>query len=62
MQFYEIHICQVLLFRHYTDNKKREDDKIWFSNSGKIVSIIANAQIILLPTIGDFLQNNVINK
>ena len=50
MQFYEIKICQVMIFRLYTVHNKY-DDKNSQSNHRNIASIIASVRIILLPTI-----------
>ena len=51
MQFYEIYICQIMIFRPNTVYNKHCDTKNWRSNQRKIASIIASAQIILLPTV-----------
>ena len=52
MQFYEINICQVMIFRLYSVHNKHElKKKNWQSNQRKITSIIASARIILLPTV-----------
>ena len=51
MQFYEINICQVMIFNPHAVFEKHDDDKNWKSNHGKDISIIASARIILLPTV-----------
>ena len=51
MQFYEINICQVMIFRLYTVYNKHNDDKNWRSNHRKIASIIAFAPVWLLSTV-----------
>ena len=50
MQFYEINICQVMIFRFYTVYNKHEMKKNGIQNR-KIANIIANARIILLSNI-----------
>ena len=44
------------MFSLYTVYKKHDDVKIWRSNQSKIACIIANARIILLPTLSHWFQ------
>ena len=50
MQFYEMNICQVMIFRLYTAYNKHEMIKIGSKNQRKISSIMEGARIILLST------------
>ena len=50
MQFCEINIYEVMIFRLYTAYNKT-DKKNWQLNQRKIASIIASARIILLPIV-----------
>ena len=47
-------------FRVYIVYKNHKDEKNWLSNERKIMSIITNAKIILLPTVISifFINNN----
>ena len=49
-QFYEINICQVMIFRLYIDYNEHDMIKIG-KIARKIASIIESARIILLPTV-----------
>ena len=51
MQFCEINIHQVMIFRLYTVYNKHDMIKMTVKNQIKIASIIANDRIILLPTV-----------
>ena len=51
MQFYEISICQIMIFRLNTVYNKHDDTENWRSNHRKIVSIITSDRIILLWTV-----------
>ena len=51
MQFYEINVCRVVIFMHYTVYKKHDDDKNADQTREKIASIFASPGIILLPTV-----------
>ena len=46
MQYYEINICQVMIFKLCAAYNKREMMKICNQTRGKIASIIASARII----------------
>ena len=50
MYFYEINICQIMIYKLYSVYKKHNDDKNWRLKKRKIASIIASAQMILLPS------------
>ena len=60
MQFYEINICEIMIFKLYTVYNKHDDDENWRLSQRKIASIIASARIILLlivPTKTDRIED-----
>ena len=51
MQFYEISICQVMIFRRYAPHNKHEMIKIVNQTREKSQVLLGNARIILLPSV-----------
>ena len=51
--FYEINVCQIMIFRLYIVYNKHNDDKNLCSNQRKIACIIPSARINLVPVIVD---------
>ena len=62
IQFYEINICEIMIFRLYTIYNKHEVGKNRQSNQRKFTNIIASARIILRPTVTFWVELGCRNK